>query len=69
VVVPEKLRLALLIVMLSAKITEPKISIDLPLKLKVGLLVTPVQLMFLREEASESTVIVCPLAVKENLSK
>jgi hypothetical protein len=69
VVVPEKLRLALLIVMFSAKITEPKISIDLPLKLKVGLLVTPVQLMFLREEASESTVIVCPLAVKENLSK
>jgi hypothetical protein len=69
VVVPEKLRLALLIVIFSAKITEPKTSIDLPLKLKVGLLVTPVQLMFLREEASESTVIVCPLAVKENLSK
>ena len=25
--------------------------------------------MFLREEASESTVIVCPVPVKENLSK
>ena len=55
--------------MFSAKITEPKTSMDLLLKLKVGLLVTPIQLMFLRPALSISTVTVCPTAENEFESK
>ena len=67
--VPIKSILALLIVIFSAKTTDPKTSKFLPLKLKVGLLVTPVQVMSFTPALSISIFIDCSEEVNELESK